>query len=94
MRTTDRPACSVFAVTGLTALPNGQTGSGAHLASCSLHTAIFPECKEYGCDGGQPSGSNAEVKNGQRYAAYCPYILHGLHTEQFTFTFFVCRWED
>ena len=48
MRTSDRPARSLVAVTEFTPLPNAQTRCGAHIASCSLGTAIFPGCKVAG----------------------------------------------
>ena len=48
MRTPDRPARSLVAVAEFTPLPNAQTDCGAHIASCSLGTAIFPGCKVAG----------------------------------------------
>jgi hypothetical protein len=90
MRTPHRPARSLVAVTGLTSLPNAQTGCGARWIE-----PYFPSVKRPGCDGDQPSEPNGEV-NVLRYTDNIPILLHGLHTEHFTLPsiFFVCKGED
>ena len=60
-------------------------GSGAHPASYSMGTAVFPEAKRPACEVGHSLPFSAEVNNEWIYTSTPPRCLNGMDRDRYIF---------